>query len=788
MKNVVAVIISGFAAVAATVAAAADSELRFNRDIRPILSDTCYKCHGPDQNTLKADLRLDIREEALNDRGGYYAIDPGNAEESEVTWRIFSDDPEEMMPPPDSGKSLTGNQKELLRQWIDEGAEYEPHWSFIPLERHAPPAVQQEDRVRNPIDRFVLSRIEGEGIEPASPTGKRTLIRRVYFDLIGLPPTPDEVDAFLADDRPDAYERLVDRLMASPHYGERQAIPWLDVVRFADTTGYHSDDYRKMFPYRDYVIRSFNENKPFDEFTIQQLAGDLREDPTQEDQIAAGYNRLNQVTSEGGAQPDEYLAKYMADRVRAAGTVWLGLTMGCAECHDHKFDPISTKEFYSFGAFFSDIKEKGKYDHGRRNFAPYMLFPTDEQQKRLDRVEAELHEAKTSSPNDDVGKERRVRKIKKYEDENRKLVDEIDSTLVVERVEPRMIRVLPRGNWLDESGEIVAPTVPAALPPLEIGERRANRLDLARWMVDGRNPLTARTYVNRLWHQYFGTGISKVLDDLGAQGEWPSHPELLDWLALEFQDSGWDMKHMVRLIVTSNTYRQSSQGAAGARSRDPYNRLLARQSVVRLPAELVRDNALAVAGLLNTQIGGESVYPYQPEGYYADTYVSVGVPVSYSADMNEDQYRRGLYVFWKRSFLHPSLLAFDAPPREECTAVRDVSNTPQQALVLLNDPTYVEAARAFAERILSSGGDTRARIRFAYRTALGRDADAEEAALLSDLYERHRADYDANPESAEAFLGVGMHPVPEEMDQAELAAWTSVGRVVLNLHETITRY
>jgi len=765
---------------------AADS-VSFNRDIRPILSDTCFKCHGPDANARKGKLRLDTPEGAYENRGAYFAVDPGNAEESEAVIRIYSDDPEELMPPPDSGKSLTDAQKALIKQWIDEGAQYEPHWAYIAPEQEKLPAKKRA--TPNPVDVFVQARLKQEGLAPAPEADPVRLLRRLSFDLTGLPPSAAEVDAYLQAPKKRRYEDAVERLLASPHYGERMAQEWFDVVRFADTTGYHSDDYRDMSPYRDYVIASFNDNKPFDQFTIEQLAGDLIPKASQEQIIASGYNRLNQITSEGGAQPKEYLAKYMADRVRNLGSVWMGATLGCAECHDHKFDPFTAKNFYELGSFFADIQEPGKYDHGGDGYAPVIYFPTPEQEDALAKLEAEKAEAVKLPQATDEEKKIRRDAIRAVDGKIRTLREATLSTLVTKTVDPREIRVLPRGNWLDETGELVAPATPEFLPAMRAKGERATRLDLAEWLVRDDNPLTARTVVNRLWAQFFGEGLAPVLDDLGHQSRMPSHPELLDWLAVEFVNSDWDVKYIVRLIVTSATYKQSTQRSADVIERDPINLLLAGQNARRLPAEMVRDNALAVAGLLNLEMGGRSAKPYQPEGYYKDTYVSVGKPHVYHADTGDQQYRRGIYTFWKRTFPHPMLLAFDAPTREECTAERVVSNTPQQALTLLNDPSYVESANAFAARIVVEGGASlETRLHFAAMRALSRPPTEQEKEILGDLYTRQREAYGAAPQDAEALLATGQWRAPEGLDPVELAAWTQVARVLLNTQETITRY
>ena len=999
--------------------------LEFNRDIRPVLSANCSRCHGPDRNQRQADLRLDIRDIAVKKR----AIVPGKPDESELVRRIFASSPEEIMPPPQSRKSLTQREKEMLKEWIAQGAEYEAHWSYIRPVRPPVPPTREGQGVRNPIDAFILRALEARDIAPSREADGRTLIRRLSLDVIGLPPGLDEVESFLADRGDAAYERHVERLLASPHYGERMAVPWLDAVRFSDTVGYHGDQNQNIFPYRDYVIDSFNANKPFDRFTIEQIAGDLLEGAGPEALVATGYNRLNMMTREGGAQPAEYLAKYGGDRVRTIGTAWLGATIGCAECHDHKFDPFTTKDFYRLSAFFADVKQWGVYqDYGYtpnpelkgfsndHPFPPEMEVESPYLKRRISRLEARIDEVCaggagsepedwrrtsasflekhpggwasppatasgqagttvegdgtivfTGKPDEKTeirlrleegwlaairleaipderhggsivrgggrvaavtlsaavrpeagGSETRLdffhaeadRKEERYSNgyaligvkdlwrtsaehrkstqkavwllakplqakngdvlaitlggalgrvrvsvsplagleplrpgggkdllaalpkapgertpaeradcarahllgtgwdpealgKARKLQEEIIEcrggrvpTLITASREPRPTRVLPRGNWQDESGEVVEPATPQFLPgPRPTDGRRLTRLDLARWLVARDNPLTARAAMNRLWKQLFGTGLSAVVDDLGAQGEWPVHPELLDWLAVEFMESGWDVKHMVKLIVTSSTYRQDSRPRPDLADIDPANRLLASQSPRRLEAEFVRDNALSIAGLLDPEVGGPSAFPYQPAGYY----VNLQFPDrDYHANTDERQYRRGVYTHWQRTFLHPMLANFDAPSREECTAIRTVSNTPQQALTLLNDPTFVEAARVLAEKLLSPEQKTdEARIDLAFRKALARPAREKETESLIRFLETQRAHFRGHPEEPGLLAQVGIAPTSFSTGSSgsahaegaiEIAAWTSVCRVILNLHETITRY
>ncbi|CAN5117488.1 PSD1 and planctomycete cytochrome C domain-containing protein [soil metagenome] len=901
----------------------------YNRDVRPILSENCFSCHGPDKNHQKADLRLDVREAAL----AAEAFVPGDAEKSELIYRITTDDDADLMPPEDSHKSLTGPQKETLRAWIDAGAEYEAHWAYVPPSR---PTVPDRGHA-NPIDNFIAAELENHSLAPAPGAAPHTLARRLALDLTGLPPSPEQVETFQGDPR-----FAIETLLASPHFGERMAVPYLDIVRFADTVGFHGDQNQRIFPYRDYVIDAFNANKPYDQFVTEQLAGDLLPDPTPEQRVATGFNRLNMMTREGGAQPKEYLAKSQADRVRAVSTAFLGSTLACAECHDHKFDPFSAKDFYAMAAYFADLQQWGVYaDYGYtpnpdlRGYNNDYPFPpeievenrslahrrdrllaaleavaettaarhrepferwkeeaaaflevhpsgwqeltlTDPQAPEFDGKKATatyaapdvpasairvrlagrtadsprttvtvrirgarvLHaDAADKVPDfsngaDRIGIEHRwITDAKAPADAIFLLAEPLGSvtidfvadhpvtpevsaspapplptdqfyisggtsptlfalasgtvadaanpalplyaqlletrhgkafTMVSDtRAEPLETRLLARGNWQDESGEILAPSPPeflAGSPPAADAPRQT-RLDLARWITSPENPLTARTFVNRLWHQFFGAGLSGVLDDLGNQGEWPTHPELLDWLAVEFVESGWDIKHIVRQIVTSETYARSSDATPGQVAADPKNRLLARQSPRRLPAEFVRDNALAVSGLLNADVGGPSARPFQPAGYYA----SLNFPArEYQPSTGRDQYRRGLYTHWQRTFLHPMLANFDAPSREECTAQRTVSNTPQQALTLLNDPTFAEAARHLATEVTARHTTADARLDAAFLRALARPPTEAERASLTE------------------FLSTLTGPEPE--------AWFHLCRVLLNLHESITIY
>ncbi len=860
-----------FAACIAVMDAVASEPLRFNRDIRSILADKCFACHGPDAKTVEGDLRLDLRENAIESA----AIVPGNPDESKLVQRVFSTDADELMPPTKAHKPLTDRERQRLREWIDEGAEYEAHWAYTPVLGN-----ETNDPTKSTaIDRFISRRLVAAGVEPTPPADKVTLIRRLCLDLTGLTPTLAEVDAFVNDNSADSYEKLVDRLLDSSRYGERMAIYWLDLVRYADTVGYHGDQNVSQSPFRDYVIDAFNSNMPYDRFVREQLAGDLLPDATLMQRVASGYNRLNQTTEEGGSQAKEYLAIYFADRVRNVSQVFMGATLGCAQCHDHKYDPYTTRDFYSLGAFFADLEELGVYSG--RNREPMIRVPSEQQQLQLDAAEqshaelnckylslrekllaaqagweaamiarmAEVRETESEWV-DDVGlaegsevngmaltqfgglaywdkadwttseiqqevadallidpaqrNETQSEAVQDYflanavaleelkqqladSDLERKRIEEsAPLTVVSKSVPPREIRVLPRGDWMNDSGEIVGPAIPAFLGKLETEGRRPTRLDLANWLCTPDNPLTSRTLVNRLWSLLFGRGICSSVDDLGGQGSFPSYPDLLDWLAADFVESGWDIKHMLRTIVNSDAYKRSSKPTPTLRSNDPYNDLFARQGRFRIDAEMVRDAALLVSGLLAEKVGGPSVHPYQPVDYYAQ----LNFPKrTYVADTGFNQYRRGVYTHWQRTFLHPMLKAFDAPSREECTASRSRSNTPLQALALLNDPTFVEAARVFAARIMTEGGSgTQQRIEWAYRSVVSRNPEAAIAGELEQLFNQHRAHYREHVQESQKLIREGTAPVNESLDAAELAAWTSVARVILNLHESIMRY
>jgi len=754
----------------------------FNRDVRPILADKCFSCHGPDSKHREAELRLDVEDStrAAN------IIVAGQPDESQMIQRLVTANPDERMPPLKTGKQLTEKEIQVLRRWIESGAEFAPHWAYVAPRRTPMPRDSGED---NLIDAFIAAELQKHGLQLAPEADRRTLIRRLNFDLLGLPPAPEDVDAFVNQKDPDSWQKSVEQLLNSEHYGERMAVFWLDLVRYADTVGYHGDQEHNSSPYRDYVIDAFNLNIPFDQFTREQLAGDLLPNSTEDQKIATCYNRLLQTSHEGGVQPKEYLTMYQADRIRNLSAVWMGATVGCAQCHDHKFDPYTAHDFYTLAAFFADIDEERHLRGDGGDTLPTRRQPEIPVHTRLERQQIQkLQEqiATLEGVTDDVTRQ----KLEPLKAQLAAAEKQKRAVMVTQALEtPRTVRVLPRGNWLDESGPVVEPAVPAFLGKLDV-PRRANRLDLANWLVDserGIGKLTARVFVNRVWALFFGAGLCRTQEDFGGQGEAPDYPELLDALALDVIEHDWDVKHLVRTIVMSRTYRQSSAASPELMEKDSDNRLLARQSHWRLPAEAVRDTALAVSGLLNRQVGGPSVRPYQPAGYYRH----LNFPKrEYVSDTNDSQWRRGVYVHWQRQFLHPMMKAFDAPSREECTATRPRSNTPLAALVLLNDPTFIECAKALAISTLTNaqtGTSDSDRIRYAFRQVISRVPDEKESATLISLLQQDRDEFQKSPDSATKINQIGLLPKNSSVDPVELASWTSVCRAILNLSETYSR-
>lgn len=1038
------------------LATAAFAEIDFNREVRPILSDNCFQCHGPDEKRRMANLRLDTREGAFAETKRGPLIVPGDPAKSLIWQRMAHAEPARRMPPSSANRTVTDKQIETIKRWIEEGAKWQTHWAFVPPARVEPAASST-----NPVDAFIEARLAREGLKPAPEADRRTLLRRLSLDLTGLPPTPEEVAAFLNDKSPDAYEKQVDRLLASPHFGERMALDWLDVARYADTHGYHIDSHRDMWPWRDWLIGAFNSNMPFDRFTRLQLAGDLIPEAGQEEKIASGFNRNHMINYEGGAIPEEYLAEYVADRAETTATAFMGLTMGCARCHTHKYDPISHKEYYQFSAFFNNVDEKG-LDGKTGNAKPFLKLPAPAQREAFTNLEARVNMFDAALRGDDVmrpftewreflagkpatllreglvahydfdgsltdtsggyrhgrtlngdpvfgpgqvsravsfdaqtlvtlgsvggsvakdrpftvaywlrptgskldmpvmqkisdtntrrgweiwltdytlvGIQRRAArlnfrltsrwpddsleirtrdrfvqsewvhvtlisdgtgkaaglnvyvngsqaeieivrdslagpvetdaelrigmkepdakalsgtlddlrfytrampadearhiaidypvqsmlsgvggKLSKQEEErlrdyylryvaspylrnlytelrdDRESLEALDkqilSTMVMSEIEkkPRTTYVLARGDYRNK-GDKVEPGTPSVLPPLRPGAERATRLDLANWLLDPAHPLTARVAVNRYWQMYFGTGLVKTAENFGSQGDSPAHPELLDWLATEFIRTGWDVKAMQRLIVTSAAYRRSSKTTPALQVKDPENRLLARGPRHRLTAEFIRDNALAVSGLLDRRLGGPSVYPYQPTGVWEDIAYGDGFSSqTYEQSHGPDLYRRSMYTFWKRTAAPAQMLTFDAPDREKCTARRTVTNTPLQALVLMNDPTYLESARVLAERVIGGTKKSADRVTRVFESIVSRPPSKQERAELERLAREQTAYYRKLPAEAVALLSNGETPFDKKLPVADLAAWTMVASAILNLDETITK-
>ena len=758
----------------------------FNRDIRPILSENCFFCHGQDPKHRGGELRLDIREEAIAVREGIAAIVPGDPKKSEILKRILSKDPDLMMPPPDAHISvLKPDQIATLEKWIANGAEYEPHWSFV-----VPSKV--EVTAANPIDHFVQERLKTDGLAAAPLADDHTLVRRLYLDLTGLPPTPQDIETYLADVAPDRWSRLIDRLTQSPHFAERMALPWLDGARYSDTHGYSIDDHRDMWAWRDWVINAFQKNQPYDQFIREQIAGDLIPGATPDQIAATGFLRNSMNTHEGGTIAEEYRVNYTVDKVDAVSTSILGLTMKCAQCHDHKYDPISQKEFFQMYAFFNTSSEPGL---GATNAStpPVMNYKSplgDGGMQQLKERIAELEHFKTNPPADlaefvkQQGKSLENELNKTVNEEIKVLKRDLDrghtSVMVMNhKPELRKTHILIRGAY-DQHGDEVSPGVPGVLPPLS-STANATRLDLAQWVTRPDHPLTSRVAVNRLWQMVFGRGIVETTGDFGNQGSWPTHPELLDWLAVDFVEHGWDIRVLLKTILTSETYRRSAASTPEHLEKDPRNLLLARSPRVRLPAEIIRDQALAVSGLLNLAIGGPGVHPPQPDLWREISHFGYeGHPFTaqmFIPGLGKSIHRRSLYTFWKRTSPPPVLALFDAPTRETCAVVRGATNTPLQALVVMNEPQFVAAGVALGNRMIQEGGPSAtARLTYGFRLTVGREPKAQEMALLEKSLARHLARYTANEADAKALAGT-----PEQ------AAYAMLGSTLINLDEFINR-
>lgn len=730
-------------AVHAGKPSASDATLSYNRDIRPILSDKCFACHGPDSGAREADLRLDMPEDGSGFAGARSVIDPDDPDASELLRRVHASDADVVMPPPGFGVPLVEEEKTLLRRWIVEGAPYEGHWAFLSVKPAPVPEVTRSDWPRNAIDRFILARLEAEGIAPSPEAPVTTLVRRVALDLTGLPPSPEAVARAEESVDPDAtYEAYVEELLASPRFGERMATVWLDAARYADTNGYLHDNRRSMWPWRDWVIRAYNDNMPYDVFLRDQIAGDLLPDPTSDQRIATGFNRNHALTTESGALAEEYRVEYAADRTNTLGVAMLGVTLECARCHDHKYDPISQDDYFSLFAYFDSLEGENPVESGKKPAYPPV------------------------SPDEATGTEVMVMR---------------------EAAKPRPTFVLDRGQYdAPLKDRPVSRRVPLALGPAP-RDTRPDRLGLAEWLISPENPLTARVEVNRIWQTLFGAGLVKTSENFGLQGEWPSHPGLLDALARQFVESGWDRKALIRSIVTSATYRQSSHVRPELVEIDPNNRLLARMSRLRLPAEMIRDQALAAGGLLVQKLGGPGVQPYQPPGLWRDSSNQASNSRIFELGAGDDLYRRSVYTFWKRTVPPPQMALFDAPDRNACSVRRSRTNTPLQALLLMNDEQHLEAARAVAAQALEGSNDDTARLDAVYRRCLGRPATPQQAAILLDGLMNYRALYSDNAAAAEALLAAGKSPRPDTVEAAELAAWTMIANTVLNLDETVTR-
>ncbi|MCC7422701.1 MAG: PSD1 domain-containing protein [Planctomycetaceae bacterium] len=855
---------SAFLSLARTYASAAEPTVDFRRDVLPILSEYCYACHGPDAAARQADLRLDTKDGAFRKDGP--VLIPGKSAESELVRRVASTNTDEVMPPLSSKKPLNAKQIETLKKWVDEGAIWGKHWAYEAPVRPALPKVSDAAWPRNGLDYFVLARLDKEGLKPSPEATREQLIRRVTLDLTGLPPTPEEIDTFLADSAPEAYERLVDRLLASPRYGERMAWEWLDAARYADTNGFQGDPTRTMWPWRDWVIRQLNENMPYDQFTIEQIAGDLLPNATREQILATGFNRNHMHNGEGGRIAEETRVENVFDRVETTATVWLGLTFTCCRCHDHKFDPLTQREYYEMAAYFNNTSENGV---GRAGATPPALDLTTPEQaaqlaelqpqvaplekqiadretelrpkqaewekslaEKVDTLPENLRETFKTEPDkrpadqaklltehylkNDPARQELQAKLDKVKNQINGVNGSILRVMVMDTLKGgRETNILVRGAY-DKKGEKVGIGTPKSLPPLP-PDAPPNRLALARWLVDPANPLTARVTVNRIWQQFFGTGLVKTVEDFGVQGELPSHPELLDWLAEEVEGRGsrdeglvtakdpssditanpltsvprpstldprpsWDIKRLHRLLVTSATYRQSSKVTPALVEKDPENRLLARGARFRLPAFMIRDQALAAAGLLVERSGGPSVNPYQPPGIWEEATFG---KQSYNQDHGDKLYRRSLYTFWKR-IVGPTMF-FDSATRQTCTVKQVRTNTPLHALATLNDITYVEAARALAQQAMLAAPTTPERIAYAFRRLTSRLPSEKEQQILTTRFDQLKARYAADQESALKLLKVGESPRNESLDPIDHAALTSLGTLMLNLDEVVSK-
>jgi len=770
MKLLAAMIPLAFALSAA--GGAEPKPVSYGRDVRPILSENCFFCHGQDPNQRKADVRLDT------EAGQREALVPGKPNESELVKRIFSHEPAAMMPPAKSNRKLSKEQKETLQRWIAEGAKFEGHWAYEPVKR---PAVPRVEGVAKPIDAFLRAKLVAKGMAPSPEADRTALIRRLTFDLTGLPPTPKEVDAFVEDKSKDAYEKLVDRLMKRPQYGERMALPWLDAARYADSNGFQQDGDTFQWVWRDWVVKAINDNVPFDRFTTEQLAGDLLPNATLEQKVATAFNRNHLVNGEGGAIPEEQRFVILFDRVDVTATNWLGLTMACSQCHDHKYDPITQRDYYSLMAAFNQVSESGvptRQSSKTRVAPPFVETPPSKDAAvKIAEMEKTIADLKKAEKPDDAKVKAAEKALADYK------ADAVPKVMVMADDKPRETHILDRGEYLKKK-DVVAFATPGFLPPLPKGAPR-NRLGLAQWLLMPENPLTARVAVNRVWQTVFGVGLVRTGEDFGVQSEVPEHRELLDWLAVEFRDRGWDMKALVKLIVMSDTYRQSSKVSAEALKADPENRYYARSPRTRLPAMMLRDLALSASGLLDERIGGKPVYPYQPEGIWDSLAITKERDFTYPASTGQDLYRRSLYTFWRRT-VGPANM-FDASSRQACKVKPSTTNTPLHALTTLNDKTWTEAARVLAEKAIGTEKETDARLAFAFKRILARMPKEQELVVLRKVLTQQLEHYRSDADAAKKLLSVGESPRNPKLDAAEHAAWTAICSALFNLDEALTR-
>ncbi len=732
----------------------------YNFHIRPILSDNCFVCHGPDEKQRKANLRLDREEDAfraLSDDPEKFAFVSGNPQASEVFHRINSTDEDIVMPTPESNLVLTQREKDLIEKWIKQGATYKPHWAFIPPQKSQLPKTRHTSWINNEIDYFIAAKMEEAGLTPNPMADKERLLKRLSFDLTGLPPTLDMQERFLNDNAPDAYEKMVDELLASPHYGERMALHWLDVARYADSHGYQDDGLRTMWPWRDWVIHAFNENYPYDKFVTWQLAGDLLPNPTKEQLLATGFNRNHKITQEGGVIDEEYRIEYVTDRTNTFGKAFLALTFECAKCHDHKYDPISQKDYYSTFAFFNHVPEKGLFGTIDASFAdpPNMSISDSDVKQYLQFI-------------------------------NKKDTTPVEVMIMKDSIGLRNTYVLDRGNY-DAPTDSVGFGTPEDIMLFDTAQFETNRLGLAQWLLDNQNPLASRVFVNRIWQEIFGRGIVATAGDFGMQGDLPTHLELLDWLSVDFRENDWDIKKLVKTIVMSATYQQSAEISNKKLARDPENFYLSWSPRNRFPAEIVRDHVLASSDLLNPEIGGSSVKPYQPKGLWDAATSGRGLLQRYIQDDGKDLYRRGMYTFIKRTVPPPSMLIFDASNRDQCEVQRVNTSTPLQSLVMLNDPHVLEASRVLAEHLSQEHAEPQEMLSEAFRRIVCRKMKNEERELLTRYYQDEFDAYTNNISSADSLVKIGEYPSMDVSNTPQVAALMQVIHTIYNMEEAITR-